>query len=170
MIEYLAQHAAEYIKARSPKHPASIAVLKHALAIIINMAMIIILTTIVTVAIGTWYNAIVMMVTFVILRQITGGYHLRSGIWCVVVSSSLFIGLSLVHIPQNVILIITAISILLILLFAPSRIEKQSRIPRKYYPVLKVLGGCIVAINFLIGSEAIALALLAQSILLIRVK
>ncbi len=170
MIDHLAQRAAEYIKSRSPEHPASIPVLRHALAIIINMVMIIVLTVVVTAAIGTLDRAIVMMITFVILRQITGGYHLRSGIWCVVVSTSLFVGLTLIHVSETTILIMTMISILLILWFAPSRIEKQSRIPVKYYPVLKVLGAVIVAINLLIGSEAIGLAVLAQSLLLIRLR
>ncbi|WP_322924615.1 accessory gene regulator B family protein [Paenibacillus campi] len=167
MIDHLAQHIAVYVKSRSPAHPASIAVLRHALAIIINMIMVIVLTMAVTAAIGTFFKALIMMLVFVALRQITGGYHLKSGIWCVVASSALFILLSLCNPSPSMVTLLTTVSVFLVLLFAPSRIEKQSRIPKEYYLALKALGVCLVSSNFLIGSGTIALAMFAQAILLI---
>lgn len=168
MIDFLAVQAAEHIKRKVPDHPASIAVLRHALAIIINMLFVIIITVSITVITGTLLKAIIIMATFSILRQVTGGYHMQSGIGCVVASSLLFILLSLITLPTSILIIITIISASLVLMFAPSKIEKQSRIPSKYYLLLKLLGTVLVATNFLFLSSAIGLAMLAQSLLLIR--
>ncbi|MFD1886846.1 accessory gene regulator ArgB-like protein [Paenibacillus wenxiniae] len=169
MIDQLALKAATYIKNQAPAdHPTSIAVLKHALAILINMAMIIFVVIVITSMLGTLKLAVISMTCFAVLRQITGGYHLKSGIQCVVVSSLLFIVLPLVAIPDSIIIYFTLISMLLCVIFAPSDIAKQSRIPAKFYPLLKALGVIVVASNLLIGSDIVALSFLAQTLLLIK--
>ncbi|WP_373462057.1 accessory gene regulator B family protein [Paenibacillus sp. SORGH_AS_0306] len=56
----------------SDDHPASIAVLRHALAILLNMLMIIAAVLIVTTITETFWKATIAMVSFAVLRQITG--------------------------------------------------------------------------------------------------
>ncbi|MCL9660467.1 accessory gene regulator B family protein [Paenibacillus hunanensis] len=168
MIEYLAQRTAEHIKQVIPEHPASIAVLKYALQIVINTLGIVLMTILFSSLLGTFQYAMIIMIVFALLRQLTGGYHLQSGVSCIVVSSSLFVALSLVTFSDLYCIIFTCMSILLILIFAPSNIHKQSRIPKKYYSLLKIAGCLLVATNLYVLSVPFALASLAQSVTLIR--
>ncbi len=169
MIDQLALKAATYIKKKAPAdHPTSIAVLKHALAILINMVMIIFVVIVITSMLGTVKQAVISMISFAILRQITGGYHLKSGIYCVIVSSLLFIFLPIIYLPDSIVIYFTLASMLLCALFAPSDIAKQSRIPAKFYPHLKVLGIFVIASNLLFVSNIVALSFLVQTLLLIK--
>lgn len=169
MIDRISMAMAIYVKSKAPEdHPASVAVLRHALAILLNMVMIIAIVLIVTAVTNTFRNATIAMFSFAVLRQITGGYHLKSGMWCVAVSSLLFIGISLIDLPQQTTVLLTLISAILCAMFAPSDIEKQSRIPSKYYPLLNILGIIIVFSNLFIGSAVVALSFFIQTLLLIR--
>ena len=60
------------------------------------------------------------------------------------------------------------VNIILVLLFAPSRIDKQTRISKKHYPLLKIISLFLVSTNFLIGSSVLAAAFLIQSLTLIK--
>lgn len=169
MIDFLALQTAQHIKKVVPNHPASINVLKHALSIIINMVFVVLLTLLMTLITGALVKtSIIVMLVFAILRQITGGYHMKSGMGCVIASSLLFVILSMISLSNTAIVIINIASIGLILIYAPSNIEKQSRIPQKYYIYLKLLGAFLVATNLVILSSAVGLAVFAQSLLLIR--
>lgn len=168
MIEYLAERTAQHIKQMVPSHPSSIVVLQYALSIVINMIFIVLMTAFFSTLLGTFWNAIIILTTFALLRQFTGGYHLPTGIGCIFFSSFLFVTLSLVTLPTIYCIIFTCLSIILILIYAPSNIEKQSRIPMKYYPLLKVAGCLLVLINVWMLSIPFALAAFVQSVSLIR--
>jgi len=168
MIEYLAKRTAEHIKQVIPEHPTSAAVLTYALSIVINTLGIVLMTILFSSLLGTLQHAFIIMIVFALLRQLTGGYHLRTGIGCIILSSTLFVALSLVTFPEMYCIIFTCMSILLILIYAPSNIEKQSRIPKKYYSLLKIAGCLLVATNLYVLSVPFALASFAQSVTLIR--
>ncbi|WP_322905192.1 accessory gene regulator ArgB-like protein [Paenibacillus campi] len=170
MIEHIAQYVAEHIKRVVPEHPASIARLKHALAILINMVGIIVIALICSLLIGTFWNTVIILCVFAVLRQITGGYHLKSGIACMIVSSSLFVLLALITISSNMVLLLNSVSIVLVIAFAPSNIKNHSRIPEKWYPFLKLLGMLFISLNFWFGSSSFALAAFVQCLLLINFK
>ncbi len=168
MIDRWAYHAAKHIKQVVPQHSASLAVLTFSLSIVINTVSIVLVTIFLSLLLGTFKQSMIIMVTFAILRMFTGGYHLKSGLHCILVSSLLFVLLSIVTLPTIYCIIFTCMSIMLILYYAPSNIDKHSRIPKTYYIWLKVMGCLLVAVNLVVLSLPFALASFVQAISLIR--
>lgn len=170
MIESLALRLAEGVKKQAPQHPASIAVLKHSIAILINTISIIVLTVLMGIFIGRIQEAALILIAFPLLRMASGGFHLKTGMMCVLVTTCLFTGLTMVELNNTLVNSFNITSVMLVLLFAPSGIEKSSRIPRKYYPLMKVISLCIVCSNFFIASPIIAACFLVQALTLISMK
>jgi accessory gene regulator B len=170
MIEPLALRMAQHIKSVVPDHPASVPVLKHALAVILNIGFITVATIIIALLTGKAREVFTIMIAFAFLRQMTGGIHLKSGMGCVVVSTLLFTGLSFITLDHKWTMIATGISMILILLFAPAGIEKQTRIPPKYFSVLKVVSLILVGFNLWFAAPFIAISVLAQALTLINVR
>lgn len=167
MIDAIAGRMAEGIKRRAPDHPASIGVLKHALAVLINTVAILVISVAIGLITGRLIEVAIVLVSFAVLRMVSGGLHLKSGTWCVVVTTTGVTLLSLMHVEKGWVMLITLLSMALASIFAPSDIHRQSRIPRKYYPLLKIISVLLISINLVIGSETIAVSFLAQTILLI---
>ncbi|AIQ70337.1 accessory gene regulator ArgB-like protein [Paenibacillus graminis] len=170
MIEYLAMRMAESIKRNVPDSPTSTAVMRFALSVVINAAMIIILSLLISLITGRIAEVIIALLAFPLLRQASGGYHMKSGMKCVLFSTALITAISLTDLQYKHILSVGLISLILVAIYAPSNIEKQSRTPKKYYPLLKLISMIIVSLNIFIGSSVLAAAFFAQSISLIRLK
>jgi accessory gene regulator B len=168
MIEYLSLRIANHIKAAVPEHLTSVAVLKHSVGIILNVLFIVGLTIGMSLITGKVKEASLLLLMFAILRQMTGGIHLKSGIGCVLTTSITCIALSFLSLNYNWTIAATILSIVLILIYAPSGIEKQSRIPKRYYPFLKCIAVALVGTNLIFASSVIAISFLVQSITLIR--
>lgn len=167
MIESLAARMAEGIKRRAPDHPASVAVLKHSLAILINSLAIISFSLIAGVITGHIKETVTILIAFALLRMVSGGLHLKSGSMCVLVTTSLFVLLSLVKISDGLGIVLNSISLILVILFAPTDIKKQSRIPEKYYPLLKFLSAAMIISSFWIDFSTITACFFVQSLMLI---
>ncbi|GGF72368.1 accessory gene regulator [Paenibacillus albidus] len=170
MIEYLALRMAESIKKNVPESPTSTAVMKFALSVIINAVMIIVLSLFISFFTGRITEVILGLLAFPLLRQASGGYHMKSGMKCVLFSTALITVISLADLQYKHIFMMGLISLVLVGVYAPSNIEKQSRTPKKYYPLLKFISLIIVALNLFIGSSVLAATFFAQSISLIRLK
>ncbi|NEU25285.1 accessory gene regulator ArgB-like protein [Paenibacillus ottowii] len=168
MIETVALKLANQIKRTVPDHPASVPVLKYALALILNATMIIVLTLFASFFTGRMVEAVTILIAFALLRQVSGGIHLKTGMACVVVTSVAFTYISCISLNNGWTNLFTGIALILVLCFAPSRIEKQSRIPVRFYPLLRLLSSLLVCTNFVIGSSVVAVAFLLQSLTLIR--
>ncbi|KHL95425.1 hypothetical protein QW71_11915 [Paenibacillus sp. IHB B 3415] len=167
MIELMADKMARGIKQRAPEHPATLAVLKHSLAILINTFSILVLTLVLGIVTEHLYETLAVLISFAALRMVSGGLHLRSGTWCVIVTTAMVLLVSHVEMTGSLTWKITALSFILAAAFAPTDIQKQSRIPQKYYPVLKVLSMILVSVNFFLGSPVVAASFLVQTLLLI---
>lgn len=169
MIDKISLNTARAIKRNAPDHPTSEAVLKYALEVVYNAVFIIGITLIISLWTGKTKEALLVMGAFALLRQLSGGLHLKSGIACVVVSSSLFTALSVINIGDSSNLL-NVISLILALVFAPSGIENQTRIPKKYFPLLKLMSAMFVIISMFINNPAVSLAVFVQSVTLISRK
>lgn len=167
MIESIANRLAAEIKRQVPEHPASQAVLRHSLAMVLNVGFIVIFSFVLSLWTGYTKEVGLIMLSFALLRQVSGGIHLKSGISCVIVTTSLFTALSFFHADLLYLQMMNTISLLLILRYAPSRIEKQSRIPKHHYPKLKAIAAAFVLVNFFLQSPIIAVTFLVQSLTLI---
>lgn len=170
MIEPLALRMAQHIKKVVPDHPASVPVLKHALAVTLNLVFITSLTIIISIFTGRVVEAVTVMAAFAFLRQMTGGIHLKSGMGCVVVSTLLFTVLSFVKLDYNWTIGATLVSMLLILVFAPAGIERQTRIPPRYFPLLRSGAFIVVSFNLWMANPFIAISFFVQTLTLINVR
>lgn len=170
LIDALSLHMAKHIKNVVPDHPASVAVLKHALAVILNLVFIISLTIIISIFTGNVIEAVTVMAAFAFLRQLTGGIHLKSGMGCVAVSTLLFTGLSFIKLDYNWTIGVTLVSMLLIFVFAPAGIERQTRIPPRYFPLLRSGALIVVSFNLWIANPFIAISFFVQSLSLINIR
>lgn len=158
MVDNLALSIARKIKNTVPDHPSSVDVLKYALIVILNTMFGIVLSLLISILTGKMNEVIVIILSFAVLRQISGGYHIKSSDGCVIFSVFLFTSLSLISLNSITILILNCSSVLLALFFSPSKIDEQSKIPRKYYPYLKIMSVLLITINFYLQSSIIALA------------
>ncbi|MBX4149871.1 accessory gene regulator B family protein [Paenibacillus sp. FSL W7-1279] len=170
IIEGLSKRIAEGIKRQVPDHKSSVSVLKHAITIILNVLCIVVFTLLISIFTGNVKQAVIALTGFAVLRQFSGGYHLKTGAGCIAFTTALFTLVSFADMGNASILVITALSLLLVMLFAPSRIEKQSRIPRKHYVKLRLISCFIVMFNFGLQSPTLAVIFLVQAISLIRWK
>ncbi|MGG4216473.1 accessory gene regulator B family protein [Paenibacillus sp. FSL L8-0638] len=168
LIEVLALRIAQHIKNVVPDHPASVAVLKHAMAVILNVVFITSMTLFVSAFTGFTIEVLIIMASFAFLRQMTGGLHLKSSMWCVAVSTALFTGMSFINLDYNWTTGTTLFSMLLILIFAPAGIERQTRIPPRYFPLLRSGAFIAVSFNLWIGNPYVAISFLVQSVSLIN--
>lgn len=170
MIENISQRLAVGLKNRVPNHPASAAVFRFTIAVLINTIAIITLTLFIGLWTGRFKEVCIILTSFALLRLVSGGIHLKSGDKCVVVTTALFTTISLIDISEWAVFFLNALSILLAYLFAPSRIEKQSKLDPKHYPKLKFLSIIIIATNFLFLSSILAVTFFVQCLTLIKLK
>lgn len=168
MIDFMAARIAARVKKSVPDHPSSEEVLHFATGLFLNTIFIIGGTLLISLWTGNTGQAALVLVGFAVLRQLTGGIHLRSGTLCVLYSTAIFTIISSVTFAKEWAIIITVLTLVLIILFAPSGIDKQSRINPKYFPAMKIAAACIVASNLLVQSSALSLCYLIQGLTLIH--
>lgn len=152
----------------NPEETASVEVMKFSIALILNLVSIVILSGVVGFFLGTLGATMFSLFAFALLRFFSGGVHLPVSEYCIAVSTAIFVIIPHFPVNERWCIIFTFISVVLVLLYAPSRIEQQTRIPEKYYPALKVISACIVAANFWLRSDILALTFFVQAVLLIR--
>ncbi|GIO57949.1 accessory gene regulator B family protein [Paenibacillus cineris] len=170
IIEAVSLRIAEGIKRQVPEHKSSVNVLKHAISIVLNVVLIVAATLIVSLFTGNTKEAAIALVSFALLRQFSGGLHLKTGISCVLVTTALFTAISYIDLSVMYLQILNALSLLLVLIYVPCKIEKQSRIPKKYYPVLRVICAVMVLASMLIQSPTLAVTFFVQALSLIHRK
>ncbi|WP_019909609.1 accessory gene regulator B family protein [Paenibacillus sp. HW567] len=167
MIELLAAKMAFSLKRSVPDHPSSVEVFKFAIAMMLNVIFIVLATLGISLFTGHTGEAAAILISFALLRQLTGGIHLKSNLQCTVVSTLTFTGISLLVLPELWTVLATTAALLAILLLAPVGIDQQSRIPPKYFPYMKLAALLLVASNYFILSPVLALSFLAQSVTLV---
>lgn len=163
MIDVISTRLAAGIKNVVPDHPASHAVLKFAIAVVLNVLSIISLTLLISLFTGRLTEAGLILISFALLRQVSGGVHLKSGTQCVVFTTALFTLLSFVELGNVYIQALNAVSLALVLWLAPIGIERQTRIPKRHWPKLKIAAGILIIFNMLFCSAVVAVSFFAQA-------
>lgn len=167
MIESIANRMAVGLKRRVPEHPASVEVLAYAFNFTLNTSLTIIIALTAATILNQFWESIIVMCSFALLRMVSGGYHFKSANACIIASALGANLIPFIHLPSDTILWINFICLALVLVFAPSRIEHQTRIPKKYFPLLKVISGGMVSANFIMMSPLVAVTFFVQSLSLI---
>ncbi|WP_379136079.1 accessory gene regulator ArgB-like protein [Paenibacillus sp. sgz500958] len=168
MIERLAANSAAAIKRRVPHHPASAAVMQYALEVIYNALFIVTFSLLISLFTGKSQEVVAILVAFAVLRQITGGIHLKSSVSCVAASTIGCTLLSIVQLQSGILYLIGGLSLGLVLIFAPSRLDEQTRIPVRFYPVLKIIGAVVVIISVFIQWTPVSVSVFVQAMTLIK--
>lgn len=149
---------------KNSANSSSIAVLKFGISATINLLIMVLIVMIVCIITGDFVKGLIACFMFPILRYFSGGLHLKSANVCNVVSAILV--LISVYLPISYWyngLVINVLTIGILLIFAPSGI-KRSKLPAKYYPVLKLISIVIVGSNFIVQSPLLAVVFFTQSI------
>ncbi|SFS83969.1 accessory gene regulator B [Paenibacillus sp. BC26] len=146
----------------------SVDVIVYALSIIWNTTSITVFSLILGWLTGELLRTFLFIIIFATIRFLTGGYHLKSGTFCIIVSTAAMSSLPHIHLDNHMLWVYggTVFSLIMVLLFAPANYDKYARISPKHYPILKVISACIVASNFLFVSDLLAVAFTVQAVLL----
>lgn len=166
MLEKLSNLIAVEINKHSPT--SNIEIMKYELGIWLNYITGAITTIALGVITGHLFGACLSYISFVIIRKFSGGVHMESLTWCAICSALLFTIIALININDNVVLMITFITLFLYLLYAPNDFEELIASTKKtnYFKMISVI---IVSMNFLISSSVLALTFLLQALLILPV-
>lgn len=170
MLELLARRLAVGIKTVVPNHPASVDVLRFSIGAILNVLFIVCFSLIGSMIFGTTKEVVIVMISFALLRQISGGVHLKSGLACIIFSTSgiLLVAFLSGYLGSGPVMAMNIANVILAAIFAPSGIEKQTRIKSKYFPLLKLSATIIVSINVVLASQILAASFFVQCLTLIK--
>jgi accessory gene regulator B len=168
LIEGLAARLANTIKSANPENTASFAVLRYGIIILFNFLTTVFLSLAVGILLGKVEEFLLGLLVFMALRAVSGGYHFKSSMMCTLATTATVVIAAYISLPETVSIVVNALSCVLVLLFAPSRIERQSNIPTKFYPYLKMLSLLMVAANFAIQSDLLTVIFCLQCISLIH--
>jgi accessory gene regulator B len=168
IITKLSEYLANSIRNSNPQ-ASSFIVLRYALITIFNALLIISLVVFIGVMTGNFIPSIVAVFAFPVLRYFSGGMHLKSSTVCNIISTVIII--ICVYLPLSYWytgIVLNVLSIVCLLLFAPSGI-KQSKMKKENYKYLKLVAILIVCLNFYFQSPVLSMAFFAQSITTIPV-
>lgn len=167
MIDRIADRLAWKIKSMNEEETASVELLSYFFAFVITNLSVVIISLSFSMLWNTLTETILAMTGFAILRAVSGGYHIQSADLCVVLSTAMMISIPLIPLSLNLTITLTFLSLLLVAVYAPANIKKQTNIPESFHKYLKFISIVITASNFWFMSSVLALAFFIQSMLLI---
>jgi accessory gene regulator B len=168
MVERISLRLAHWLKSELPDHPYSIARLQFGFHLMLNTVLTLLAAVILGLLFGTLKETMLVLLAFGALRMISGGYHFQSAVVCIAGTAIASVLLPRVDLSETYINTINIVNLVLTIIFSPSRINEQTRIPTKYFPVLKIGSSVLVASNFLFQSQLLAITWLIQVLSLIR--
>ena len=167
MVEALAERLAAGIKRANPEQTVSIPVMKFALIIVINFMIPAMASLAVAAWTGKGLETLTAMGVLVALRMLSGGYHFEKPIPCMLMTFAIIAVPPHVELSERWTVLLTALSLILVILLAPSNMKGYNTIPENYYPLLKAASSIIVCGNFLFLSGTAAIVLAVQGITLL---
>ena len=164
MIEAWAEKLAVSIKNSNEKQTGSVAVMQYALIIVINFLIPYSAAALVGLLTGQFTETLLAIAAFVLIRSVSGGYHLQSSTWCMVATLLVVALPPHLPFPQDGILYTSLFSLLLFAIFAPANIRGYARMPEKYFPLMKLVSLVLVGSNLILQSPTLAIIFLLQGI------
>ncbi|MFN0222142.1 accessory gene regulator B family protein [Paenibacillus sp. KR2-11] len=133
--------------------------IRFGVALRLNYYLVIFLTLLVGVLTHAFWNTVLTVISFVLLRRFTGGFHMPTLTWCLFVSVTLLSSIPHIPIVQGATYYLNLMSLLLVLAFSDKRTPD------------KLCGAVIMIItNLIFNSPIIAMTFLVQSVLLIKLR
>lgn len=168
MIDAISRRMAVGIKEAIPDHPASVEVMRYAIASLINLLGTIVVSVGVAIYLGHLGQTVLALVAFIALRMISGGRHLDSSAACIALTASTTNIIPYIHLSDTYIYVLTPLTMLIAFIYAPCNLEQRSRIPARYYSHLKYLTVIVIASNLLLLSSTICICFLLQCLSIVR--
>ncbi|CAH1200619.1 Accessory gene regulator protein B [Paenibacillus plantiphilus] len=163
----LANNLAVRIHSANPHHSVSLPVQSYAIETIIVSTIITSVALLIGLLLEQALEVLSIIIVFPLLRFITGGRHFSSPTACI---ATTVIGFNVVPIlaqyvhSTTAILILTIGSLLLCIIYAP----QGNRAIVKQHQIIKLAGGAIIAVNFIVMSPVLAIAFFLQAVTLIQ--
>lgn len=167
MINRISLAIAGYLKKSEPENTPSIAVMTYSLYILLHATITIVLILIVAVVVNHFYETVISLLFFMLLRFCGGGYHLHSSKLCTVLSVVLICSAPFIPLSQQWILILNIINIVIIIVLSPRNIKGYVSISEKYYPIMKLLTAIVAGSNFYWQNSTLVVIAFFFSVLLI---
>ncbi|WP_431785845.1 accessory gene regulator B family protein [Paenibacillus lactis] len=169
MINKFVFNISSRMKRKYPTELPELDILEYSLKFIITNVLPIIVIILYGVVSENLVNVLISLGSFSLLRMFSGGYHIKIPELCILTSAALIISIS--EIGQKLTehtMIMGIVSLLMVMVYAPSNIRMQTLIPEKYDILLKLASCGIIIINIYINDAIAITAVFAQSLLLIR--
>lgn len=138
--------------------------LYYGLQIIVNFLIVTTILFIITIIFGMFLKTLLVFVFIALLRQFSGGVHLKSSEVCAVVSVAIM--LFIVKLPMlNYIYYLDYVSLIVMILYSPATFKVRYEKRKMVYIILKLLSISIVLLNiFLIKNFQVSFIFLIQAL------
>jgi len=164
-MKTVARSIATKIKETDREGTHSIEVMEYSLTILLNTLFIIVISLVIGWLTNELVSTLIAICSILVIRIVSGGPHIKSMWGCNIFSVLLCTVIP--HVPILIpIFILNIISAVIMLIFSP-RPDDNAKMPRKYFPYLKVISVALVCSNFFVNNDVIALAFFIQAITII---
>ncbi|RRJ54801.1 hypothetical protein EHV15_35010 [Paenibacillus oralis] len=170
MISKIAYNLAVALLKRSPGNTYSIATIQFSLILLLNVLFTFVFSLILAYILGHTVDTLVLLIASYFLRQYSGGYHMSKSWKCITTTIILSNLIPYVSLSFYVNYLLCIISIILVYIYAPSRIEEDTVIPKEKYSLLKSKSALIIFFNFFLISSPLSVTFLLQALSLITFK
>ena len=169
MIAMLSNKLATRMKEVNPEKTASVEVMAFALQGLIQNVLSVMLAIIIGLLVGKPWETIIAFASFMGLRVVSGGFHFKSALLCLIFSASIFIVVPFFTLSDSVLVLLNLLSLIIVTIFAPANVKEHLRLPEKQLKVFKFVSMVLVAANFVFLTSVVTVAFFAQSITLINI-
>lgn len=171
MIDKYVNEAATRLVAKYPNELPPFGITRYGLKFIITNIFPIVLLLLVGLMLNNYNNVLISIISFSTLRMVSGGYHSDYPETCLIYSTIIILTIS--QFSSYLIgyeLIMSGVALVLVAIYAPSNIENQTKILKRHFKYLKYISILIVLIGTLFNNPTVIASMLAQSLLLVRLK
>jgi accessory gene regulator B len=171
MIDQIADKWSCAAKSKYPDELPSQQIVRYTLKFIISNTIPIFIVLIASMLLGITKEAVLALIGFSSLRMFSGGFHFKSADMCIVFSSLVIILIALEgNYFEHYSFAMYLASVILVMIYAPSKIEQQTRAKPEKFKWFKIISLIIVSLIYIINIPVMNLAVLVQSLLLIRLR
>ncbi|QWU14340.1 accessory gene regulator B [Paenibacillus sophorae] len=119
----------------------------------------------------TLIKCLICLLSFSILRQFSGGFHLKNADICIVASTLLILSITeiSVYVNDSLSIVFNIISFLLCLIFSPSKINNSTRIRKENFHIFKIISLILIIFSLILKNPTVTLAMFMQALTLIHI-
>lgn len=165
IVERLSMHIAKKIKELDPEGEESVGVLYYELGIQLNYWTALILTAVLGWATGALFYSLLSFFAFVLIRKVSGGFHMESLTACAIVSALIFSIIPQIQMGPVMVYILTGISTIIYIGYAPNYMTESVPTTNPLLCRLSAVTLCLA--NLIFVSPVIALTFVVQAVLIL---